>query len=261
MTPQERRAYGQRIGEGLARLYRMQCTDIEVGDDAVRTARLLPDVDAFTCPISAETMHDPVMTVDGQVYERVHFERWARQRQQEGRPITSPATGLELASTALVSVKWLKEAVQTFCKRSLSNSPGCLAAVVVQASGGESSDHDPGVAAAQLGPRGHRCPRCGSDELEDARTQPASISEAHAQTEPLSELQLRIRVASPQGPGPWGDVAHAALLAFGLACFALSFTASGATSRQNDIGIAGSTPPPVLAAAILAGMACCVDPW
>ena len=60
-------------------------------------------------------MEDPVATVDGHVYERELISRWIRECRQQRKQITSPATGLELASTQLMpAVVALKRAIETY---------------------------------------------------------------------------------------------------------------------------------------------------
>jgi hypothetical protein len=53
-------------------------------------------LDSFQCPLTMEVMGDPVMTVDGQTYERVEIDK----RFALGNR-TSPLTGEELPSTNL----------------------------------------------------------------------------------------------------------------------------------------------------------------
>jgi large subunit ribosomal protein L40e len=53
-------------------------------------------LDSFQCPLTMEVMGDPVMTVDGQTYERVEIDK----RSALGNR-TSPLTGEELPSTNL----------------------------------------------------------------------------------------------------------------------------------------------------------------
>ena len=57
---------------------------------------------AFLCPITQEAMRDPVVTADGQTYEREAIERWILNQQRRGLPNTSPLTGEPLESTHLV---------------------------------------------------------------------------------------------------------------------------------------------------------------
>merc|ERR1719353_2111642 len=64
--------------------------------------------------MTATVMEDPVMTVDGCVYERAYIERWMRQRQQEKLRVTSPATNKELPSLRLVSLTALRKAIEAY---------------------------------------------------------------------------------------------------------------------------------------------------
>ena len=51
--------------------------------------------DAFLCPLTLEPMQDPVVTCDGQTYERSAIEQWLRQSS------TSPLTGQQLPHLGL----------------------------------------------------------------------------------------------------------------------------------------------------------------
>jgi hypothetical protein len=49
--------------------------------------------DAYLCPIGLCLLNkDPVVASDGFVYSRAALELWIKQRQVEGRPLTSPKT-------------------------------------------------------------------------------------------------------------------------------------------------------------------------
>lgn len=48
-------------------------------------------------------MRDPVVTSDGQTYERRAIEQWLARRKAQGLPCTSPLTGERLTSDALIS--------------------------------------------------------------------------------------------------------------------------------------------------------------
>jgi hypothetical protein len=54
-------------------------------------------LDSFQCPLTMEMMRDPVMTADGQTYERAAIEEWFALGKR-----TSPLTGEELPSTNLL---------------------------------------------------------------------------------------------------------------------------------------------------------------
>ena len=77
------------------------CEELALGrsaPDAARRPQLaegpaLPD--AFLCPLTLEPMQDPVVTCDGQTYERSAIEQWLRQSS------TSPLTGQQLPHLGL----------------------------------------------------------------------------------------------------------------------------------------------------------------
>jgi HEAT repeat protein len=100
---------GQRWGEGIAR-----CFSIENDLDDDDTIRLLPVPELFICPMSQAVMEDPVMTVDGCLYERSYIEQWIRHRQQLRMHVTSPATNQPLPSHRLVSLTALKKAIEVY---------------------------------------------------------------------------------------------------------------------------------------------------
>ena len=56
-------------------------------------------------------------TIDGCNYEKSHIEQRFRLRQQEGRPIISPATGLELRSTMLMPLIVSRKAIEVYITR------------------------------------------------------------------------------------------------------------------------------------------------
>lgn len=58
--------------------------------------------DAFICPISGESMTDPVFTADGHTYERESIEQWFVVTRTRGVPPTSPITNEILPNTTLV---------------------------------------------------------------------------------------------------------------------------------------------------------------
>ena len=57
----------------------------------------LDSLDSFQCPLTMEVMTDPVITADGQTYERTEIEKWFALGNR-----TSPLTGEELPSTNLL---------------------------------------------------------------------------------------------------------------------------------------------------------------
>jgi len=60
------------------------------------------------CPITGDLFVDPVMTADGQTYERVAIERWFRDGHR-----SSPATGAALTSLALIPNVAIKRAAES----------------------------------------------------------------------------------------------------------------------------------------------------
>jgi len=64
---------------------------------------------SFRCPISQEVMREPVVTADGQTYERCNIEEWFRRGY-----VTSPLTNLSLPSKELVPNLALQQAVADF---------------------------------------------------------------------------------------------------------------------------------------------------
>ncbi|CAE8620210.1 unnamed protein product, partial [Polarella glacialis] len=101
--------YGLRWGEGAAR-----CFSIESDFDEDESVRLMPIPECFICPMSQTPMEDPVMTVDGNVYERSYIEQWMRHRLQQKLRVTSPATNQELPSHRLVSLSALQKAIEAY---------------------------------------------------------------------------------------------------------------------------------------------------
>jgi len=101
--------YGLRWGEGAAR-----CFSMESDFDEDESVRLMPIPECFICPMSQTPMEDPVMTVDGCVYERSYIEQWIRHRQQQKLRVTSPATNQELPSHRLVSLSALQKAIEAY---------------------------------------------------------------------------------------------------------------------------------------------------
>lgn len=68
----------------------------------------LKEVDSFMCSMTLAFMEDPVMTSDGQSYERAAIEEWLSTND------TSPVTGAVLANKALISNIALKRAISEF---------------------------------------------------------------------------------------------------------------------------------------------------
>ena len=64
-------------------------------------------MDSFHCPLTMEVMRDPVITADGQTYERAEIESWFALGKR-----TSPLTGAELPSTHVTPNIALRNAIQ-----------------------------------------------------------------------------------------------------------------------------------------------------
>ena len=75
-----------------------------------------PLLDGLYCPITHELMLDPVMTDDGQTYERKAIMKWFAGGQE-----TSPATGAKLASKTLVPNVTLRLVLKTYLKSSIGH--------------------------------------------------------------------------------------------------------------------------------------------
>eukprot|EP00929_Paragymnodinium_shiwhaense_P064714 TRINITY_DN32451_c0_g5_i1.p1 TRINITY_DN32451_c0_g5~~TRINITY_DN32451_c0_g5_i1.p1 ORF type:complete len:750 (-),score=179.74 TRINITY_DN32451_c0_g5_i1:153-2402(-) len=109
-APERLAAYGQYWGQSAARCYSFERDFL----DEDQTLRLAPVPGGFMCPISGDVMENPVVTVDGCVYDRAHIEAWFRQRAQNDLAITSPCTGLELPSTTLMPLVALQKAIEMY---------------------------------------------------------------------------------------------------------------------------------------------------
>ena len=88
------------------------CAEVEPAtttsaDDA---SRVEPPA-CFHCPIMHELMEDPVMTVDGQVYERSAIEEWLAKND------TSPLTGEHLPMKMLIPCVPLRGMIREFVER------------------------------------------------------------------------------------------------------------------------------------------------
>jgi len=69
-----------------------------------------PPPSAFICAITSEMMSDPVVTCDGQTYERSAIERWLQDHQ------TSPRTNAWLDNKVLIPNVALRQQIDDFCK-------------------------------------------------------------------------------------------------------------------------------------------------
>ena len=65
----------------------------------------------YQCPISQSMMRDPVVTVDGQSYERKNIEQWFKMCKDSKEPISSPLRA-PLASDLLVPNNSLRHAIE-----------------------------------------------------------------------------------------------------------------------------------------------------
>lgn len=81
----------------------------------------LPLPESFVCPLTREVMVQPVVTVDGQVYEREAIERWFRHGVR-----TSPLTGALLPSVALTEERALGRAIGQYLALRPELSQGAL---------------------------------------------------------------------------------------------------------------------------------------
>lgn len=74
-------------------------------------------MDDFNCPISNEMMKDPVMTPNGDSYDRVNIEEWIRSKG------TDPLTREPLALTQLIPNRALKRAIEAAFPPEVPTSP------------------------------------------------------------------------------------------------------------------------------------------
>lgn len=74
-------------------------------------ARVLARYPEYKCPLSLGLMRDPVVTSDGQSYERTEIEKWFRQCRDKKEPLKSPLRA-PLASDKLVSNNNLRRAIE-----------------------------------------------------------------------------------------------------------------------------------------------------
>ena len=81
-------------------------------------ARVTSEFPQYQCPLSLSIMRDPVVTADGQSYERNQIEQWFRQCRDAKEPVTSPLRA-PLASDALVPNNSLRRAIEEAVDREL----------------------------------------------------------------------------------------------------------------------------------------------
>lgn len=68
------------------------------------------DIDMITCPISKLIYKNPVLAMDGHIYEEIAIEEWFRKKN------TSPLTNNEI-STTLIPVYKIKQLADTICEK------------------------------------------------------------------------------------------------------------------------------------------------
>jgi hypothetical protein len=74
-------------------------------------ARVLAKHPDYACPISLVIMRDPVVTDDGQSYERTEIEAWFKTQREANEPLTSPLRA-PLKSSELVPNHSLRRAIE-----------------------------------------------------------------------------------------------------------------------------------------------------
>lgn len=81
-------------------------------EDLFKIRKTLKGNKMFVCPISLDVMRDPVMTSDGQTYERSEIEKWLKDND------TSPLTGIKLLTKTIVPNHALRTVIQTLVEPS-----------------------------------------------------------------------------------------------------------------------------------------------
>ena len=81
-------------------------------------ARVAKKFPHYQCPLLLSIMRDPVVTADGQSYERKQIEQWFRTCRDAKEPVTSPLRA-PLASDALVPNNSLRRAIDEATDREL----------------------------------------------------------------------------------------------------------------------------------------------
>jgi len=79
-------------------------------EDLIALQAYCPDkiLDEYICPITGEILYDPVMSEDGNTFERIAIECWFEKHD------TSPVTNLKLNSKNLIPNKTLKKLIKEF---------------------------------------------------------------------------------------------------------------------------------------------------
>lgn len=191
--------YGQNWGHCVARLFSIKGNV----DGASVTLQLI--LEHFVCPLTLEVMTDPQLTVDGQVYEKEDIQRWFKLKRREGKPMTSPCTGLELTSPMIVSMVAMQRAIETF----LTNRPEyqeaqAAKAVVQRMKSGALDDME-----------GFSCPRCGGLRASNKRLRAE-----------VKALQGKLARAEEHTSHPRYRPTIAEVLLFGMVMYLLSWHVS-----------------------------------
>ena len=81
--------------------------------------------DAFTCPITGETMTDPVRLSDGHSYERAAIAEWLTRKRTVagGWSLTSPVTGVDLPEQTLLTDHTLRKAIDEWREKTFALLP------------------------------------------------------------------------------------------------------------------------------------------
>jgi len=192
----------------------------------------LPMLRSFVCPITQETMVDPVATADGHLYERQAIKEWLRRRH------TSPVTGERLNSLALTPQPRVRGAIDEYKHqlRTLGKSSRVLEAEGVSTPSGVSQQVERLKEALQLpeekfraesirviqdletllktpggpnrvgGPRPIHCRRCGyagAPTMDQEREQLACLAVLHGHDQHVNSVDSlsEDRVVSGSGDG------------------------------------------------------------
>jgi len=79
----------------------------------------------YACPISLAIMRDPVVTDDGQSYERTEIEAWFKSQREANEPLTSPLRA-PLKSAQLVPNHSLRRAIEAAVEAELRTELGAF---------------------------------------------------------------------------------------------------------------------------------------
>ena len=78
---------------------------------------------SLVCSITQDYMQDPVVTADGQTYERAAIEQWMQQQQRRQLPPSSPLTGEPLEHTNLVPNVALRSLIRELLAHPPASTP------------------------------------------------------------------------------------------------------------------------------------------